>query len=232
MGAAGGTASGVDGGVGKEESAGEGGGLGGSVGTRVGAGLGVDVGAGEARGEGTGVGAGGRECGKGEGTREETVPQRRQYSTAAGAAAPLHLAPDPNPDYNADGLIGEQPDYEDGMAGQGYKRGMERPQKRLRDGGAEAHRLDEETVEEKLRERRVRLWLAARAKESRAPSPAQRKGGGQAAEHGVSTGAQGGNVVGGKRKATAASAVETERAEKRRRERCSGRTYVQLCVEC
>ena len=68
-------------------------------------------------------------------------------------------------------------------------------------------------------DRRERLWLAARAKESRAPSPAQRKGGGQAAEHGASTGAQGGsNVVGGKRKATAERAVENERAEKRRRE--------------
>ena len=74
------------------------------MGTRVGAGLGVDVGAGEARGEGTGVGAGGRECDKGEGKREGTVPQRSPHSTAAGAAALLHLAPGPNPDYNAGGL--------------------------------------------------------------------------------------------------------------------------------
>ena len=130
-------------------------------------------------------------------------------------------------------MIGTQPDYEDGTAGQGYKRGMERPQERLRDGGAEAHRLDEETVEEKLRERRERLWLAARAKESRAPSPAQRKGGGQAAEHGVSTGAQGGsNVVGGKRKQLQQRERWRMSVQRRGGGRCSGRMYVQLCVGC
>ena len=167
---------------------------------------------------------------KGEGTREETRPQQRPHSTTARAAALLHLAPGPNPDSNAGRLVGKQPAHEDGGAGQGYKGSMERPQKRLRGGGAEAHRLEEETVEEKLRKRRVRLWLAARAKASRAPSPAQRKGGGQAAEHGVSAGAQGGsNVVGSKRKATAERAVESERAEKRRREVQWARVRAAMC---
>ena len=65
--------------------------------------------------------------------------------------------------------------------------------------------------------------------ESGEQPPAQRKGGGQAAAHGASTEAQGGNVVGSKRKATAASAVETERAEKRRREVQWAHVHAAMC---
>ena len=55
-------------------------------------------------------------------------------------------------------------------------------------------------------------------KASSAQQPEQRMGSGRGDEHGAGTGARGGRVAGGKRKATAAGAWEAVRAEKVRRE--------------
>ena len=55
-------------------------------------------------------------------------------------------------------------------------------------------------------------------KASSAQQPEQMMGSGRGDEHGAGTGARGGRVAGGKRKATAAGAWEAVRAEKVRRE--------------
>ena len=74
------------------------------------------------------------------------------------------------------------------------------------------------TVEERLKLRRAQLRMEVRLKASSAQQPAQMTGSGRGDEHGAGTGARGGRVAGGKRKATAAGAWEAVRAEKVRRE--------------
>ena len=93
-----------------------------------------------------------------------------------------------------------------------------RPHERLQGMGAGAHRQEGATVEGRLKLRRAQLRMEVRWKASSAQQPEQRMGSGRGDEHGAGTGARGGRVAGGKRKATAAGAWEAVRAEKVRRE--------------
>jgi len=182
--------------------------------TGVGVGIGVGAGAGADAGNAAGRGAG------------ENTDARWEAATAlvqlAGAAeragGPPRPVPGPNPMSNARWLATVGLRYKEGRVGQGGGGRVERPDSGLQGAGDGAHRSNEATVEEKLRQRRARLREAAREEESSAQPPAQGAGGGSDCECSLGPGARGGGGAGRKRKAPAAGALEAVRAEKVRRE--------------
>ena len=131
---------------------------------------------------------------------------------------PPHLTPGPSLGATAGWRYGTRLDLEEDRAGEGHGGGFLRPHERLQGMGAGAHRQEGATVEGRLKLRRAQLRMEVRLKASSAQQPEQRMGSGRGDEHGAGTGARGGRVAGGKRKATAAGAWEAVRAEKVRRE--------------